>query len=709
LKLYYKFCIVILILILSFSLAGCGGGGGDAIRNTFLWLPDNNNNNPSASSATVLEVNGTVASSPASPSLSAVSRAIDFKNGNYAISVVDLNDSKISQTQSEFNGPDTFRAAIALNTDSTRQAFLLITTPSGKQLYKKYLGKIPAISAGNKKLTGLKIDDDSTARAVIALSDRTKIPSVSIFSVSNGKTNSETLLESSITSIDDKISELSKIIKMLAQITVKENLDSSIKDKIKSTTFSSLSDLLKDYVELIKLAAALQNAGISVTPQISIGGLIINGSSAASEIETAANQTKSDFSTLPFISIENFTVTKDLSGNYKISWKTSLAVKLKAVVSFATSNTPLNTDKSYTESISTASTDHAIYINGSEISYDFIKIRLAYQSSDENSPYLDLLKHEINNETLPPETIAFSSVQATKEASGNYTITWATGKTTSLKALICFLNADNPGSSDKNFSESAAAASTSHTFNINAADIPASFIKIRINYTNSAGNNYFADILKSDIKDLSSTGVLSITSAAVVREISGNYKISWKTNKPSSVKAKMTFWTNEMPNTEDPSFFEAAVSSETDHSFTVNAAEIPSSFVKVRLSYQVSEEEGAFLDIMKSEITDEPVPNNDPISITEISGTKDGSGNHVISWKTNKPVTVKAKITFWTNEMPNTEDKSFWETLTSSTSHSISITAAESPSSFIKVRVSYQISEDEGAYSDLEKVNIVSK
>jgi len=82
----------------------------------------------------------------------------------------------------------------------------------------------------------------------------------------------------------------------------------------------------------------------------------------------------------------------------------------------------------------------------------------------------------------------------------------------------------------------------------------------------------------------------------------GECVITWKTNIDPKAKAKIAFWSSDQPNIEDKTFVEPAASSGLDHKFVIRSADVPAAFFKVRLSYAISEDAGAYSDVPAKDI-----------------------------------------------------------------------------------------------------------
>ncbi len=78
--------------------------------------------------------------------------------------------------------------------------------------------------------------------------------------------------------------------------------------------------------------------------------------------------------------------------------------------------------------------------------------------------------------------------------------------------------------------------------------------------------------------------------------------LTWKTNITPQAKAKIVFWSGNQPSILDPYFMVNDTTGVFLHKFSLKASELPQKFVKIRLSYIISEDAGAYSDIMAEDI-----------------------------------------------------------------------------------------------------------
>jgi hypothetical protein len=78
--------------------------------------------------------------------------------------------------------------------------------------------------------------------------------------------------------------------------------------------------------------------------------------------------------------------------------------------------------------------------------------------------------------------------------------------------------------------------------------------------------------------------------------------LTWKTNITPPAKAKIVLWSGNQPSILDPYFPVNDTTGVFLHKFSLKASELPQKFVKIRLSYIISEDAGAYSDIMYEDI-----------------------------------------------------------------------------------------------------------
>ncbi len=239
-----------------------------------------------------LSVSGTVGSANA-PALKAPSYAINFASG-YSISVADeITGAAIMGATASFTGANSFTASVPLSNEG-KYAVITIKDAAGRPIYKKFLGRIPLQSGGAMTLSDIKIDADSTARAVMLLEDETKAPKIAIATASNGGTNCEDSLREVITDLDMQAAELSKAIDAIVSVLLSPEVPESVKNKILTDVLNGVAELLTVFVKIAESSNDIQKAGITVTPSIIVGKNIIDSSSDQTMIGAAVTQVKAN-------------------------------------------------------------------------------------------------------------------------------------------------------------------------------------------------------------------------------------------------------------------------------------------------------------------------------------------------------------------------------------------------------------------------------
>lgn len=78
--------------------------------------------------------------------------------------------------------------------------------------------------------------------------------------------------------------------------------------------------------------------------------------------------------------------------------------------------------------------------------------------------------------------------------------------------------------------------------------------------------------------------------------------LTWKTSVAPPPRAKIVFWSGNQPNILDPAFSIGETTGVLLHKYSLKPAQLPQNFVKIRLSYIISEDAGAYSDIMAADI-----------------------------------------------------------------------------------------------------------
>jgi hypothetical protein len=251
---------------------------------------------PPAPVAKTLEITGTVgASATAAPSYSAA-RAIDLSS--MQMSVYDeINNVSVEGATITSTGANTFKATLPVAT-ADRYLSVLVKNSDNKVIYKSFLGRVPKaaeVSENTVKISNIKVSDESTARAIIVLENRAKIPVTAVMAktsvdASVAKTDFTLALEEHIAGLEDRVPELKQAVNLIANVLTTAGVDNAIKEKVTEFTFSESSKLLSSYVSLLQDATTLQTVNqITVPTQLNIGNKQITAQSTQVDIyETVA-------------------------------------------------------------------------------------------------------------------------------------------------------------------------------------------------------------------------------------------------------------------------------------------------------------------------------------------------------------------------------------------------------------------------------------
>jgi len=246
---------------------------------------------PPAPIAKTLEITGTVgASTTASPSYS-VARAIDLST--MQLSVYDeINNASVEGAVVTATGAATFKATLPVAT-ADRYLSVLVKNSENKVIYKSFLGRVPKateVTENTVKISNIKVSDESTARAIIVLENRAKIPVTAVIAktsvdASIAKTDFALALEEHIAGLEDRVPELKQAVNLIANVLTTAGVDNAIKEKVTEFTFSESSKLLSSYVSLLQDANTLQTVNnISVPTQLNIGNKQITAQSTQVDI-----------------------------------------------------------------------------------------------------------------------------------------------------------------------------------------------------------------------------------------------------------------------------------------------------------------------------------------------------------------------------------------------------------------------------------------
>ncbi|HOT74840.1 MAG TPA: chitobiase/beta-hexosaminidase C-terminal domain-containing protein, partial [Candidatus Wallbacteria bacterium] len=234
----------------------------------------------------------------------ALSSPIDFSGSNYYISLFDeINNIPIEGASISLTGSNTFKATIPLG-DNNRYAVIVVKESSGKAVFKNLVGKIPKSSEVNSakiSLSGIKVDEQTTAKTLLILEDKTKVPddavTTSDFNAVTAKTEFDKKVDERISGIDNKVNELVKAIEVISKILISSNVNPLIKSKVTAKSLSDITSLLNSFVDILQDTAELAITNkITVPPSIVIGNNVIDANTIQTpdDIAKTANFIKTD-------------------------------------------------------------------------------------------------------------------------------------------------------------------------------------------------------------------------------------------------------------------------------------------------------------------------------------------------------------------------------------------------------------------------------
>ncbi len=285
-KLNCLLCLLLSAALIFIQLnSGCGGSGGGVSGTPIPPQPQ--------PVSKFIEINGTAGPEPQSaPASSSAAYQINFLN-DYTISASDINGIAIAGTSGAFLDATSFKVVAPLEA-SSKILMLSVKHKSGNIIYKKLIGKMPAamdIAEDNKiiRITNARINEDSTVKALVALSEPSKMPDILINSTETGKTDFETEIDMSLN--DDDGSQYINQLKTVFNTIVKVLNSSNIRmQSVKNFFLTDLKTFLNSYVEVGQIYQSDENIKqlINEPPAITIKGVSINYNSRPADVNAAA-------------------------------------------------------------------------------------------------------------------------------------------------------------------------------------------------------------------------------------------------------------------------------------------------------------------------------------------------------------------------------------------------------------------------------------
>jgi|GEM_PF-3958489 len=560
-----KVVIMFMALFCSLTLAACGGGGGGS--------------DYASGDTQTISFYGTIGNQ-AAPSLEA-HRAAGFNAEKHTLDVYDeVNGAPINAARAQLTSTNSFAVETPIETSEKYAVIRLKDKSSGKIIYKNFMGRLPLKNEtnANLKITGVELNESTTAKALLLTDNKSKISSAPItlknIDASSEKTDFEIFMAERISNLDARIAELNKLLEILSGALSNDKISTELKAKIDFSTIQQVVSNYKQITEDLTCAVELKQNGIDVKIKI-----------------TSENEFVASLKPLYVEAVSKPTI-KLASGEYA----SSQTIEISCLTAGATikytldGSSPIDGGLDYTSPI--------ILKSSSTFIIRAIAIKAGMPKSD-----IAMAKYIIKIKPAVETELSIISANASIDASGNLSVSWKTNKIAPVKAKITLWTSFVPSANDYSQTEASNSSSTDHSAIINAANIAAGYTKIRIAYSISDESGTYRDIAKNEVTTTTNSDELYIVSANAAKQASGDYLITWDTNKTAAIKAKITIWTSSVPSTSDFSIIEATLPSSTSHSVIVKSANIPSTgFTKIRLSYTFDEETGTFKDILKSEI-----------------------------------------------------------------------------------------------------------
>jgi len=254
-------------------------------------------NGPPAPIAKFIEISGEIGTTIATPYLASINRMID--NTNFQINIFDeINNIPLESAEAFLLGQSTYKVIIP-GASGVKYASIIINNIEKKVIYKTFLGRVPNLNEfdeNNVKVTNLRIDDNSSAKAIIAISKKDKLPFSAVIARKSvdAQVSLTTFMEEtkeSFGEITPVLNELVKIIGAIRGVSVKLEIDEFIKNKINETSYDSLKNVIETYVNLLYHYNYLTYTHyIYIPASISFGQSTIKEGASSDSIQNALNE-----------------------------------------------------------------------------------------------------------------------------------------------------------------------------------------------------------------------------------------------------------------------------------------------------------------------------------------------------------------------------------------------------------------------------------
>ncbi|HOT76954.1 MAG TPA: hypothetical protein PK467_14285, partial [Candidatus Wallbacteria bacterium] len=253
-------CFLFLCMVLLFTMSGCGGG------DTAMY---------GGVTAKTVEIEGKIQTqSPAAP-INSINNSAGGALADSAAqnSVLALDAASGAVIGNGIVSGDSYIVNITTGANAVIAKIVIKNNRQNSILYQCVLGKIPASpeipdKVKKIKLSGIDINENSTARALLAFEKKINLLSIISEATLEVQAAGEALnlnYEGKTTPADVRIEtacggasvvfELAKAVKTVSVISL-SNISENVKASIISTNISSVSDLLKTFVAAVKNSEA---------------------------------------------------------------------------------------------------------------------------------------------------------------------------------------------------------------------------------------------------------------------------------------------------------------------------------------------------------------------------------------------------------------------------------------------------------------------
>jgi len=216
---------------------------------------------------------------------------------NYNFTIADINDVTLKNIKVETAENNLLKFVINLKEHNGIIQLLAIDKNYNRIIYRNLLGALPECSSINTdkiKISKIKLDVDTTTKALYFLSDKTKIPYVTITRNDIDFEKEDTDFEKTailfLSKEKEKITELKKIYNILLKFLTNKNL--KINEQLSN---NNLNNVIKSFVKVLKLYKDNEKDIISVLkekPVIKLNKKIIDETLTDEDIAQISNYLK---------------------------------------------------------------------------------------------------------------------------------------------------------------------------------------------------------------------------------------------------------------------------------------------------------------------------------------------------------------------------------------------------------------------------------